>query len=403
MSMMTTASIPDKMRAALRKLGLMDNPAILIGLARVTIKESKCGTACIDARGRMQIDSKFGATQRPGQLVYIGLHEMLHLISLHFERRGVRDPLLWNIAGDLIINGIIEEMRAALPEADRHMIERPTMADGGKILIPTSDQAKKTVEALYDEVEKDADKWRKKCGGGFGQGCGAIDPGDMTEAEKQNAASQWRQAAEAAAQVGRGTVSGDAIARLSKPPPPKTPWDQLLRRVGQIATSACGVDDKSFRRISRRSPPKVLMPSDVSHGPNVVAMVDSSGSVNDESLGVAVSHVQKIAKVNAARVFLIIHDHDVKFAGWLKSNEKFDSIAAKVTGRGGTSFEAAWKRIEEERCRFHAMVQLTDGECPWPKERPNNVGVLFVALVGSCHRGSDMPATARVFDVEIGK
>ena len=35
------------------------------------------------------------------------VHELLHCALEHVARRGARDPLLWNIAADIVVNGMI--------------------------------------------------------------------------------------------------------------------------------------------------------------------------------------------------------------------------------------------------------------------------------------------------------
>jgi predicted metal-dependent peptidase len=37
------------------------------------------------------------------------LHELLHAALLHVTRRGQREAILWNIAADIIVNGLIAE------------------------------------------------------------------------------------------------------------------------------------------------------------------------------------------------------------------------------------------------------------------------------------------------------
>ena len=37
------------------------------------------------------------------------LHEVLHAALLHVPRRGGRDPMIWNIAADIVVNGIITD------------------------------------------------------------------------------------------------------------------------------------------------------------------------------------------------------------------------------------------------------------------------------------------------------
>ena len=46
---------------------------------------------------------------RPAQQEGLLLHEVLHAALIHALRRGVRDPKLWNIAADIVVNGIIAQ------------------------------------------------------------------------------------------------------------------------------------------------------------------------------------------------------------------------------------------------------------------------------------------------------
>jgi len=44
----------------------------------------------------------------PSQQDGLSLHEVLHAALLHVLRRGVRDAQLWNIAANIVVNGIID-------------------------------------------------------------------------------------------------------------------------------------------------------------------------------------------------------------------------------------------------------------------------------------------------------
>ena len=46
----------------------------------------------------------------PAETDSVLLHEVLHAALLHLPRRGGREPLLWNIAADIVINGMIDAL-----------------------------------------------------------------------------------------------------------------------------------------------------------------------------------------------------------------------------------------------------------------------------------------------------
>ena len=53
----------------------------------------------------------------PSQQDGLLLHEVLHAALLHRIRRGVRHPVKWNIAADIVVNGMIMQQGGfALPE-----------------------------------------------------------------------------------------------------------------------------------------------------------------------------------------------------------------------------------------------------------------------------------------------
>ena len=53
----------------------------------------------------------------PARLRGLLIHEVLHAALLHVQRRGGREPLRWNIAADVVVNGMIdaEKARAIVP------------------------------------------------------------------------------------------------------------------------------------------------------------------------------------------------------------------------------------------------------------------------------------------------
>ena len=63
-------------------------------------------TAATDGE-RMFMHPGFAATLSDTQLRGVLLHELLHAALDHVGRRGERDPHRWNVAADIVVNGII--------------------------------------------------------------------------------------------------------------------------------------------------------------------------------------------------------------------------------------------------------------------------------------------------------
>ncbi|NJN19874.1 MAG: hypothetical protein HC822_28395, partial [Oscillochloris sp.] len=63
-------------------------------------------TAATDGR-TIYVNSNYLASLDPRQQDSLLLHAVLHAALLHPSRRGTRDEMIWNIAADIVVNGII--------------------------------------------------------------------------------------------------------------------------------------------------------------------------------------------------------------------------------------------------------------------------------------------------------
>lgn len=144
---------------------------------------------------------------------------------------------------------------------------------------------------------------------------------------------------------------------------------------------AHGRDDQCWMRRNRRSGAEgPQFPGWTAYKAQVAVVIDTSGSMSDEDLAEAVSNTVAIAKSTGVRIFVVVHDYVVHFAGWIQGANA-PKVQSKLVGRGGTDFKEAYKRVGDAG-KFDAMVHLTDGECEWAP-RPQTVKRLVVALLGS--------------------
>src|SRR5258708_6038620 len=79
--------------------------ATLALFARIQMTET-VPTAATDGRD-IFINERFWGELTPALRLGLMAHEVLHAALLHVPRRGTREPLLWNIAADIVVNGII--------------------------------------------------------------------------------------------------------------------------------------------------------------------------------------------------------------------------------------------------------------------------------------------------------
>src|SRR5688572_26791792 len=87
--------------------------ATLVMFARIEVSEL-IPTAATDGRN-IYLNAQFFQRLKPRQRDGLLVHEVLHAALLHVPRRGTRDPLLWNFAADVVVNGMIRAQQLSLP------------------------------------------------------------------------------------------------------------------------------------------------------------------------------------------------------------------------------------------------------------------------------------------------
>ena len=65
---------------------------------------------------KLLINPTFFLKQSPEQRVGLLAHEVMHCVYMHVIRLNERDPFLWNVAGDYVINLVVTDAGMILPE-----------------------------------------------------------------------------------------------------------------------------------------------------------------------------------------------------------------------------------------------------------------------------------------------
>lgn len=234
--------------------------------------------------------------------------------------------------------------------------------------------------------------WR--CGSGAGNSLGDFEPDEgecpgRTEAEREMTKRQVAEEIRNEAQKGRGTIPGGwsqwAETYLGKP---QIPWEQKLARVcrRQVEIKA-GMTDVAFDRPSRWQgvfgfgEGSLILPRTIRPVPNVMILIDTSGSMSDDELSVAVTETVGVMKTIDADVTLCVFDARVHCLDKVRTAKE---VQERMRGRGGTDLVPAFKAAEEARPRPDIVICMTDGGGPAPRKPPTGVNVVWV-LVGQ-HR-----------------
>nr|WP_232534031.1 hypothetical protein [Plantactinospora sp. KBS50] len=174
---------------------------------------------------------------------FVLAHEMLHAALRHGDRVGGRDPYLWNIAADYVINGWLIEMGVGEPP------------DG---LLYDPQLAGLSAEAVYDRIAKDLRRHRRLAtlrGTGLGDVLGEPLPRDGAHARGVDLDDFYRRALLAGyayhQREGRGHLPAGLVAEIRVLEQPPLPWDvRLARWFDEYVPSPRRV--RSYARPSRR-------------------------------------------------------------------------------------------------------------------------------------------------------
>ncbi len=168
-------------------------------------------------------------------------------------------------------------------------------------------------------------------------------------------------------QRGRGSVPG-GLRREAKEllHPTVDPAQQLAAKVRFALTSTSGFGDFSFRRPPRRRPPGgAILPVHQQPLPQVAVVVDTSGSMDQRDLGLALGTIAKVLKrlPNPRGVRVLTGDTQVESA-----RQVFRPDQVALVGGGGTDMRELIRAAMEERPSPNVVLVVTDGYTPWPHE-----------------------------------
>jgi predicted metal-dependent peptidase len=267
-----------------------------------------------------------------GERRFVIAHELLHAALRHDTRCGGRDPWLWNVACDYVINGWLTEM--AIGDLPATALYDPALKG-------------KSAEGAYDEIAAGRRRLRKPA---TLRGYGACDilPGRLTGDEQACGVDldefYRRCLADGLAYhrgQGRGLLPGGLIEEIRALTEPPVPWDVELAR--WFDDHFAPLDRRrSYARASRRQAatpdiprPGWHLPLELTDSRAFGVVLDTSGSMDRRLLGKALGAIASYAvtrDVHAVRV--IFCDAQAHDNGWM---HPFDIAGrVRVRGRGGT-------------------------------------------------------------------
>jgi predicted metal-dependent peptidase len=293
---------------------------------------------------------------------FVVAHELLHAGLRHDTRCGGRDPWLWNVACDYVINGWLAEMEVGeLPDGVLH----------------DRSLSSKSAEEVYDQIAADRRRYRKLATlrgvalgdvlpqplAGVGDPAGSVDLDEFYRRSLSDGINYHLGR-------GRGLLPAGLIEEIRALAQPQVPWDVELAR---------WFDDhfvplerrRSYARASRRQSatpdiprPGRYLPQELIDNRTFGVVLDTSGSMDPRLLGKALGAVASYAvsrDVPAVRVmFCDAQAHD---NGWMEPLDIAGRV--RVRGRGGTVLQPGVDLLEAapDFPKDGPLLVITDGWC----------------------------------------
>lgn len=400
----------DHLRAARLRAGRLQPYLAAALFVMQPVRSPGLGTVAVDRRWRLYVDPDAVMGWTVEQLAGALLHEVTHLVRDHAgmaDRLGVTATLhrRWNAACDLAINDGLAADRIDLPEGglqpeifglEPHATEQQYfewLAERDLSAVVTPSGRDDGTGAGEPDHGSSAD-----CGSGaHGQRRGwelqPEDDGGPAPGIGRAAAAGVRDRVRGAIADHPGTVPG-AWRRWAEPPPaPPQPWRSILRTQLRARLHAAGAGETSWSAPDRRSDarPGVVMPGQRSAVVEVAVIVDTSASMDAETLGQALAETEAVVRATASReIWLLSVDTRIQDT---KRVLRLGDV--RLVGGGGTDMRPGIAHALTLRPAPDVIVVLTDGETPWPDRVPPGVAL----VVGYTGRPCPLPG---VHNVRIG-
>jgi predicted metal-dependent peptidase len=290
------------------------------------------------------------------------------------SQRGVRDEMVWNIAADIVVNGIIAEQ--------------------GNLDIPPDtardpELAKLSVEEVYELLRFSPEQQPPLPGLDLLNNAVAGSVGDRNATEGKEGGSiasaraaeleaHWRNAFQQANAVvlatQRGSLPDGMHREMAALEPGRIDWrTHLWRYLVQTPSDFQGFD----RRFVGRG---LYLEALEGESVRVFVAVDSSGSINDQQIRALVSEVQSILPSYPHLKCDLYYADDKAYGPY---DLAADGAIPPPVGGGGTDFQPFFAAVEAKRnpSENSVCVYLTDGFGMFPAYAPS-VPVLWVVTPG---------------------
>ena len=332
------------------------------------VEEAWCPTMATDGFN-VFINPGFVEKITEEETIGVMAHEVMHCILGHADRRGDRNPEMWNIAIDYATNLILSDAGVSLPKDGLldWSYKGMTAEDIYKALRNMNDKQVQELISAREGVElSDTHLDPTDLRGQW-----ARSQGHPTESERRRLRKGWQDELRSKLP---GKISGDHASEIQKSGTQEIDWRAFLSR---FMTGLRRDDYRMFPANKKHLWRGIYLPSFGSPGPDhIVVAIDTSGSMDTKLLGKILTEIDAARQIADCKLTIMQCDASIKkvqtLEAWELSNTTFERM--KMRGRGGTSlippFDWISNHINEGNPVPDALIYMTDGFGPSPSNPP---------------------------------
>ena len=330
---------------------------------RIQAADEWCPTAAVDGRN-LYFNTQFFDAMNNKEIEFVIAHEILHCVFDHLGRRDERNPMLYNIAADYIVNNLLVRDRIG---------EKPSIVDCFQDFKYEGWTSEEVYEELFKEAEKNGKEFLEQLGEMLDE---HLDlEGDGTEednkdgkgrpkyskAEMDQIKDEIKEAMIQAAQTAGAGNTPAGIQRLIKQlTEPKINWRELLRQQIQSTIKS----DYTFARPSRKGwhTGAILPGMNFQDTIDICITLDMSGSIGDAQAKDFLGEIQGIMdEYKDYKIKLWCFDTDVYNEQDFSADDGDALTDYEIYGGGGTDFMVNWQYMKDNDIQPKKFIMFTDG------------------------------------------
>ena len=329
-----------------------------------------CMTAATDGRN-LYYNTQFFNAMSNKEIEFVIAHEILHCVYDHMTRRDSRNPMLYNIAADYIVNNLLVRDRIG---------EKPKIVDCFQDFKYDGWTSEEVYDSLFEEAKKRGEELKElleqleKDGEMLDQhldleGDGSEDenkdgkkgPPKYSKEELDQIRDEMKEAMINAAQTaGAGNVPAGVARLIKEMTEPKINWRELLRQQIQSTIKS----DYTFMRPSRKGwhTGAILPGQNFEDTIDICVSLDMSGSIGNEQGADFLGEIKGIMdEYKDYNIKVWCFDTSVYNEQDFSADGGEDLTDYEIMGGGGTDFMANWTYMKENDIQPKKFIMFTDG------------------------------------------